>query len=1147
MNKYNQYLLRSMLNIFLKREAGINKKAFRWLNISDTLESNDIDYIERGLRTYLNGNEEDLILYFRILFALTDKEFLITILLERTIFEALNAMKKESKDFKKYDKYLSGFGLDDLWRIFYMKFKESSNESTDENFNGNDDITTYKKISDDNEKVYGNDDKITDKKNSDGDKKSSGAMSPQEILQLVIFACENLEIFDEQVSCLHLPIFAYFVVKNKPKVEFYSYSTFMKILFSRGSYFKDKNIVKDDLEQMIDSFYEKEILTEISEVDIFSGIGKEMGNINIYKNTTNSLEFDNCIILKDGIFQRNPLLTSSEIATTPPKLLSPIITKNKSIITDSDFFSFDHEDMKIIQSFTILYGYQYFSQDFIDHLTRFITITYKYKALIDLLIKDDGYSSLFKNLWNDFITYKCPNYILSFDQDILQSNVISSIPYVNIKDICLFLRSALEMNMYHEILYIISSILNRSSIYYMNLILDVNNVSSVFEFLLNKFNNSNIEAGNYKYSNIPDFNVLGGILRLSKDLLNNQEARKVLKENVEVVTERYGRIGVREGFIKMLIHLIVNEAEQHCYIGSIVTARTSKNLYTTNDYLNDSKKDSNNDNKNDINNSDKNSDKNDYLLVDNKKDHLNDNKEDYLNDNKEDYLNDSKKDYLSDDNIEDDKNEDDNKEDVIEIVNKHLLNNSSAITKQLYIQRESFSVLHKLNALEIPVVIENLEPIKFIIKKYLNDYYIIKKSLFLLKNEFEFIIKYLLSFYKEIFVEISQMENSDNFFIMLVKTNPKGSPNMMIEIYNYLRNIPKYKFDTFYSQVIKLVNENCNANHVAIYHNNKIEVDDNIEYKKDTGGSCVITYTFDIIPTVELCKILYKNDPSLFITTLSYQSDILALFYCLPFKKNALRKLLVLGSPIILESISKVLSKDAISEILKSESDYFKNTFGYTKLDYNTTFMILELFKEISGGEIMKIVISNLLYILENKIVSGLRLDIIAENDILVLRNITRLQIQDQNTILTLKSCLYGLLQSKKYKKEAFEIISDLIFNSDDISTRKKCFVDGFVAYYSSEYFVFERPQSALLKKLCDSKILDPTVLIQNFFHGFDTSFFMSQQSDSQQKIISLRKISFLILSNPIDTFSLLSDKLIASINHLISSPTLVKVEVYRL
>ena len=115
------------------KEVGINKRAYKWLNLGDQITEKDIEYLEKGLRTYLDGTDQNLCMFYRIINSLADKENLVSFLIDRLIVDALRTtMNSNSRrdpeafiNLKKIAKVFLNHSIDDFYSSMYIKLSKA--------------------------------------------------------------------------------------------------------------------------------------------------------------------------------------------------------------------------------------------------------------------------------------------------------------------------------------------------------------------------------------------------------------------------------------------------------------------------------------------------------------------------------------------------------------------------------------------------------------------------------------------------------------------------------------------------------------------------------------------------------------------------------------------------------------------------------------------------------------------------------------------------------------------------------------------------------------------------------------------------------------------------------------------------------------
>lgn len=525
-------------------------------------------------------------------------------------------------------------------------------------------------------------------------------------------------------------------------------------------------------------------------------------------------------------------------------------------------------------------------------------------------------------------------------------------------------------------------------------------------------------------------------------------------------------------------------------------------------------------------------------------------------------------------------------EDSLKITEAFGLHNRSIL-----IHKISFNILYLLHKKMIQIHLPSLIAVKLVIKKYKDNYYILKRSLFLVLSELDFILENYMHFYKPVFLEISQTVFKPQFFAHISKPNTKCTIEMLLEAFPYFGDFIGYKIEEFFSKSIFLMIQEskkiCSAykRHKGMYYKisnqslmefgaqnlkDLIVKEDEIEepcvdalYKRKMTKeeleslygssielqSLILLYSGDYSTISDLALKLYKANSSLFVASIPESIEILFLFGILSFKSDIFCKLMIASKqpklPLrFLNILLKTLPVSTKKEVIRSEAVYLKNTFGFNDPDIISIYFVLKLFKDQSHSDLSKIIFLNILRYLEKKCDSVMLKNTDFDEEIIILSKIVDLGFFDNITLNYLKNILFELLGSKKYQNESLSIIYKYISQNSNC----KIFIDAFILHFNKNFFDFgldiKKKIFAIFSKSANFNCF---TLMDSIMTGMDSSFFMSALSEEILKINSLRKMSFLMLSQPANKFAPRSDTFIALINNNILQRVEVKTEIYKL
>lgn len=1094
LKKYNSFLIRNVLKIFLKKEAGINKRTFKWLNISKSIKKSEIAHIEAGLRTYLNSDEDDLVMLCKILYSLSDKENLAPVLIERIILDLLSDIRRVCKNPKKFSKHFNTLGLDYIYRVFYLRLRE-----TFENTGA-----------------------------GDGSTAEEGDEHFVSILELIIFAINELEAVDSNVRAIHLPLLANLIVRNKSEVRSEHFDAFMTLFFAHVEYTPDKKKTTSSLSATIDAAYQKESFRDLADIDLIHAIAFEMSDIDLYAGGPDLMVFgEGEMHVVDGIIVH---VVEDGQREAPAR--------------DGADGVFTLSDMVLFQTFIERFGVGILPGAFLKHIAGFLVRNYKFKFLIDVLSEYIIQEELYKSMWSDFIRTKVPSYLFFFN---FSRFILQDLPRMDKDDVLSFLTAGLAQCKYYDVLFAASSLIDRQSPEFVRLLLSITHPLPLLRHLLECFNGAGTYASSYRYIEHPNFNKIKGILSLLSGLLNNSAVLDVLNTNAHLSVERFDCKGARNCTMRMLAHLIVNEYEEAVYddsansVYSVLSAGTRQapsirsnfnasvhaspglsaagSRHGASEGAGDSRAHSAYEGRNPAHEG-------------RNPTHEDQNPAYSTNEPSVASFNES--------------------------INSAFYKKESANTTQAQIQKYAFHILHKIHKKGISVHLSNMPAVKDVIVKYKDDHRVVTKSLFLVLKDTNFIIDNYLANFREIFYEISKTSIRNTFMTTLVLRRDVLTAEMLVMMHRYLKEIPKYEWESFYSSAMAVfgsspAQEECRAASEESSEACSAEV--------STASS-----PEEVLPPVpRLANMLWEQNKSLFIKTFFASDSIEDVFSLMPFKIELFAKMVPLGHSLVLRKLLRQIDAQARSEIFVQENEFFKNAV-YSRVDYHCTMLILELLNNnyynrtcdtkglLSGvpmdrailvrPEKYRSIIGNVLYALESRITSGIKLDLDFQHDVDILANMLPVVGDDPALVGTYKTCLFTLLHAKCFSRDAFVIIDAAIRKSPGA----RLLIDGFLAYVNGDFFGFAvLEKCSLVGIVCGSRECDSALILDRLFHGLDTSYFFSQQNVSMQKIHALRRMAFFVVSNPRDFFGTFSDRFVAAVNTLLGCGDDVRAEAYRL
>ncbi|KAI5181993.1 hypothetical protein PAEPH01_2851, partial [Pancytospora epiphaga] len=194
------------------------------------------------------------------------------------------------------------------------------------------------------------------------------------------------------------------------------------------------------------------------------------------------------------------------------------------------------------------------------------------------------------------------------------------------------------------------------------------------------------------------------------------------------------------------------------------------------------------------------------------------------------------------------------------------------------IQMEVFNLIDRLHHKGVSVVLPNMDRVKMEIAAKKDVFYIVIRSLFIVEDDVHFIMKNCLSNYNEVFFEISRISIKWNFFNTLVKNHEYLSLGMLIAMFDYVVEIPKFDWNEFYEISFRMICETLNAMEedcVAMEH-----------FKNNENVKCSTYEPVDSMPAIQFCNVLYSHSHKLFIKYFKDLPIAENIFALVPFKKG---------------------------------------------------------------------------------------------------------------------------------------------------------------------------------------------------------------------------------------------------------------------
>lgn len=1115
----NASIIRGVLKIFLKKEVGMHRRAYKWLNISETIMDRDIDYIEKGLRTYLNGTEEDLSSFFRIINALADKENLIVFLMERLILDAIQIMmkideKKNVESFyfvKKNIRTFLNHSLDEFYRVIYMKLNRIFNEANE--------IDRCIEDYSDFDMESTSSDSATLKSCYTLDKQDTNAA--EQLLRLVVYSFEVLDAVDSNVTSIHIPLLCHLVIRNKKKISHGIFSGFLDIFLEKceGSLSLEPREVSCSL---INSFYQKESPNELLEISLIGALAKELGKLEIYGESSE----DSIFWADSKLTMQNGILVWSE-------------TKNIYRIDrpKEDYFNFGVEDVQILQKFIRKHGHKDFPEDFLQNLGKYLAYNYKFIDLINSVSYYVDYSLLRVNLWNDFILSKNPKYLMHFQEEFLLPFILEILPTVNLKDICLFLEESLKIGRYYDILFRVATIVDQRSSEFVSLLLNLNDIQPLLKSILDRYYLDSDSSDPYKY----DTTI--AILFLLQNLAENENFLKGLLGNIPITLDKYGDIGIQEALSNMLFAAMAkNEERRHAALEKEQSEKSRSIIfeYRKDESIHDSSSAA---------------------------------EHQALN---------------CDDSVKNEHQVSKYADGVDLEHSLRLLNISSTVNNYNRVYKFIFNILYKLHKKSVQIAIPDISQVKGIIRECKSDFYIMKRSVFLVSDDVSFIYENYMHFYKPILAQINDMPIKESFFAYLIDAGTKCSVEIMTEALQYILPIKGIKKDELFRKCFAIMADECRRS-CAIYKkvrgyyrkiDKKLLADENsIQKENEEDAFATTKFSFksriteselsalsdlddkSCLPSLVLIKCcdlenvrllatnLFSRNPALFVSSMPNNHTTLYLFGALTFKAELYEKILTSLkstklSMEVFQMLTKLLPLEVKTDIIRSKAEYLRNTFGMHEPDVKTMKMLLELFKYMPSSDLLKITISNIVHSLIVKAEHLQRYpNTNFDEEMKILEKIIKMPSFSSCAINLLKNCCFTILTSKEYQDSALGLVHLYLQTNPNC----KIFIDAYINYFYRSFFDFGvLAKMKIFEVISSSPSFDSFGIINNLIAGMEPSIFSTVQSEELQRINNLKKMSFLILSQPRNKFSSMSDTFVKIINDLINSTSEVRIELIR-
>jgi len=1088
MEECNIGIIKGVLKIFLKKEVGMHKRAYKWLNISESITERDVDYIEKGLRAYLGGDMEDLSTFFKVVNAMEDRENLTIYLMERLILDAISTVIRNGKEvkgsyyhIKKNAKTFLSHSLDEFYRVIYMNLEREFEAQKD--FNSLDRPVEIFDAS----------------SGEDSERFMDGANPAEQLLGLATYAFFDLDAVDANVTSIHIPLLCHLVIRNRRKISPRVFFSFLNTFIERCTLMPGlaPGLVTPEL---ISSFYSKEAQT-LLEINLISSLASELSRLDSYDEATE----DHILWADAELTLQNGILVWADSHCL------------KRMHRNGSFFNFREDDVKILQKFMAVHGHKDFPKDFIHVLGTFLTSNYKFPELITRLGHFIDKDKLVANLWDDFIQAKNPKYLMHFPEELVGSFVLKVLPDVAIRDACLFLGEALRAERHYDVLFRVATTVDHRSSEFTSLLFNLDGTDRFIKNLLDRY-----------YPGVDDpygYDITMAVMFLVETLIDNGGFMKDVKENVEIKLEKDGVVGVQEALIKMVFHTLDQRLEK-------VITDGLNNLSVQSDMSISGF-----------------SDRSKVSSAMSECSELSCKTQD-------------RKDTIG-----------------------NILVSSSSINDYKRIYRFIFNILFKLHKRGISILIPDLDRVKEVIVRCKNDFYVMKRSLFLVVEDVEFIYKNYLHFYRPIFSQINGMSIKEQFFSYLIHTDDMDlSVEVMQEVLPYVLAIGSIKKEDLYAKCFLLIGRACQAS-TALYRRRgamytKMQsdpepdsiggIDLNRANPKDEGESTpefketltedeiialagteptkiILVKTGSLESAIQLTTALFARNSTLFVSSIPPESAFLNIFGAMPFRDELYAKILSLARSLkfptrLLINMTLMLPTESRDDVIKAKADFLRSVFGAQEPDTNAIELLLELFRN-NQSDLGRLVVSNILHSLLSKAELAVRLQSATFNEELkLIKTIIRSRMATGPSVSLLKTCCFTILSSR-FREEALGLIA-LYFK---LNPSCKVFTDAFIGHFYKNFFDFGILQKkSILALIATSPSFDPFSIINTLISRMDASIFSSAQSEELQRIASIKKMAFFILTQPKNKFSSMSDVFVKLINDLINTSSELRLELIR-
>ncbi|KAI4292037.1 hypothetical protein PAPHI01_1311 [Pancytospora philotis] len=1162
---YNALLIRNVLRIFLKKEASINKRTFKWLGINGP---GGVSNVERGLSTYIGTSEEDLSMLFKILFSLADFKDVLPLVLENIVLGMLISIQAICAEPKKFTKSFGALGLDYLYRVFFLRLAESLGEkdagvpAEEESLSveSPEGESSQSDSSDDAESVHSA--SIVEDDGTHPVTHDCGA-----VLDAIVFGISKLELVDEHAARIHIPLLAVLVVQHRERFSEEQFVRFMDLFLSYAVHQngeEDKPVLAAEIQEA----YKREKLEAFSKLDLVRAVATALSKSSSPEQRGASMTFrpgrmmlrEGVIVYEDGddyeamggsppvgndaSTNNTPLLSIND-GPLPSDHDAPMLSDNdpsaeieeealeESNNSDEDS-SYDTTTLILFQRFIQAFSIKIFAVDTLRQIAAVLVRNYKFKCLIEILGNHMAEEELYQSAWSDFMRTGIPTYLFFYD---FSRQIVRDLPHIDRSAVVAFLGAAIPEHKYFPVLFAFSNLVERSDEQLTDLMVGIENPVPFIRFMFETYCTCGVYSNSFRYIEHPNYNKISSILSLFARALDNHSVVDCMANNVPIHIEGFEGSTIKECVCALLTSLIITEDESDRPFpsASMSNASMSNSSYLSEHSYND----------------------NDPVS---RLSRLASNASEMLSQSRYS-LSIPSPSMRSSENISFNDN-------TFSMLSSRQSDSSFAPsiqyggpsrTSQASVHRKVFKILYRLHTKGIQVFLPHQDRVKEFIRRS-SSFYILKKSLFLVLDDVDFILEVYLKNYREIFWVISRLEIKVKFFNTLLRRDALLTVDMLLAMFNHLKNTPGYDWNGYYETAMAVIGRTEGRTHTDISAGS--EASDSEDEPRQQSASF---YSAEC-----LLELMYRNNTKLFVSSFAGASNHERIFALHPLKKELFSKLVRLKDKIqIASGLVQLVQAQDKAIVLLDNMDIFKGR-SYSGIEYHKTMLALNLIdaariysesapeaepgRPVRRGrahgppsirpETYREILENILNTLETRISSGVKLDFNFEHDIEILERLYVLIPPETALVLRCKNCLFALLSSKSFARQAYAIVDPFV--RSNIASRP--LVDSYIQYFHDNFFEFAvQGKARLLGEIVSSPAFDHEPMVGRLCDGLDASYYFSATSSIVAKTNSLERLGFLVMSTPREFLDNYCARLVAAINTLLGEATPIRAAAYRL